>query len=99
MVIGAKRADAKSLRKIPSSDSGMYDQCAKDAGFVPYYVRDMQHPAAKKAFAFGFLLRICQGSEEVPVAMKHVRMNSIRRGCAMGIPAFPNGLWCNVVLL
>ena len=39
---------------------------------MPYFIRKMQHSAAKRAFAFGFLLRINQGSEEVPVTLKQV---------------------------
>ena len=76
MVFGAKWADNKSLRKIPSSDVGIFEKCKKDAGFVPYFIRKMQHPAAKKAFAFGFLLRINQGSDEVSVTLKQVLFRS-----------------------
>eukprot|EP00904_Undaria_pinnatifida_P006693 jgi/Undpi1/3153/HiC_scaffold_15.g06527.m1 len=72
MIFGAKWADSKSLGKIPSSDQAIFDRCKKDAGFVPYFIRKMQHSAAKRAFAFGFLLRINQGSEEVPVTLKQL---------------------------
>lgn len=72
MLFGAKWADSKSLGKIPSSDAAIFDRCKKDAGFVPFYIRKMEHPAARKAFAFAFILRMNQGSEEVPAALKQV---------------------------
>lgn len=72
MIFGAKWADANSLSKIPSSDSAIFAQCKKEAGFVPYFIVKMQHPAAKKAFAFGFILRMNKGSDEVPVDLKQV---------------------------
>lgn len=72
MVFGAKMAETKSMRKIPSSEIGIYERCLKEAGFVPFYIRRMQHAASKKAFAFGFLLRINQGSDEVSVTLKQV---------------------------
>lgn len=74
MLFGAKWADSRSLGKIPSTDAAIFDRCKKDAGFVPFFVRKMEHPAAKKAFAFAFILRMNQGSEEVPAALKQVRV-------------------------
>lgn len=72
MIFGAKWADSKSLSKVPSSEMGIFERCKKNCGFVPYFIRKMQHPAAQKAFAFGFLLRINQGSDEVSVALKQI---------------------------
>lgn len=72
MLFGAKWADAKALRKVPSSDSSIYERCKAESGFVPYYIRKMQHAAAKRAFAYGYLLRLNMGSTEVPVALKQV---------------------------
>ena len=73
MVFGGKMADNRSMKKIPASDATLFKQCQKEGGFVPYYVRKMHHQTAKKALSFGFLLRLCQGSEEVPVQLKQVR--------------------------
>lgn len=73
MVFGGKLADHRSMKKIPASDVTLFKQCQKEGGFVPYYIRKMRHQTAKKALSFGFLLRLCQGSEEVPVQLKQVR--------------------------
>ncbi|CAM9632431.1 unnamed protein product, partial [Hapterophycus canaliculatus] len=59
MIFGGKLADVRALKKIPSSDVTLFSRCKKDGGFVPYYVKKMQHPTAKKALSFGFLLRLC----------------------------------------
>ncbi|CAM9733107.1 unnamed protein product, partial [Choristocarpus tenellus] len=71
---GAKRADMKALAKIPSSDCKIYQLCKTKAGFVPYYLRlvmvRMLHSNAKHALAYAFLLRLCEGSEEVPTRVK-----------------------------
>ncbi|CAM9096241.1 unnamed protein product [Ectocarpus sp. 6 AP-2014] len=72
MIFGGKMADNRSLKKIPTSDAALFSQCKKDGGFVPYYIRQMQHATAKKALSFGFLLRLCQGSDEVPVQLKQL---------------------------
>lgn len=83
MIFGGKMADNRSLKKIPTSDAGLFSQCKKDGGFVPYYIRQMQHATAKKALSFGFLLRLCQGSDEVPVQLKQVRSCSyVPGGCS-----------------
>lgn len=74
MIFGGKIADSRSLKKIPTSDAALFDQCKKAGGFVPYYIRQMQHATAKKALSFGFLLRLCQGSDEVPVQLKQVHI-------------------------
>lgn len=73
MMFGGKMADNRSLKKIPSADKTLFAQCKADGGFVPYYIRKMQHSPAKKALSFGFLLRLCQGSNEVPVQLKQVQ--------------------------
>lgn len=78
MVFGGKMADNRSMKKIPASDLSLFKQCTKEGGFVPYYVRKMQHQTAKKALSFGFLLRLCQGSEEVPAHLKQVSHASHR---------------------
>lgn len=76
MVFGGKMADNRSMKKIPASDVSLFKQCQKEGGFVPYYIRKMQHQTAKKALSFGFLLRLCQGSEEVPSHLKQARCSS-----------------------
>lgn len=83
MLFGAKWADAKALRKVPNSDSAIYDRCKSRTGFVPFYIRKMQHATAKRAFAYGYLLRLNQGSSEVPVTLKQVsapRLEAIHHG-------------------
>ncbi|CAM9566090.1 unnamed protein product [Pylaiella littoralis] len=72
MMFGGKMADNRSLKKIPGADKTLFAQCKADGGFVPYYIRKMQHSPAKKALSFGFLLRLCQGSNEVPVQLKQL---------------------------
>lgn len=74
MLFGAKWADTRALRKVPSSDAAIFERCKSDTGFVPFYIRKMQHATAKRAFTYGYLLRLNKGSNEVPVALKQVRV-------------------------
>ncbi|CAM9992031.1 unnamed protein product [Choristocarpus tenellus] len=82
MFFGAKRSGRRALAKIPSKDSKIYQLCKSKAGFVPYYLRlvmipgnvcclkHMLHSNAKHALAYAFLMRLCEGSEEVPTRVK-----------------------------
>lgn len=72
MLFGAKLADMVSLKNIPGSDRGISEKSMEVAGFVPYYLLRMQHSNAKSAFVWAFLLRLNEGSSEVPVALKQV---------------------------
>ena len=72
MLFGAKMADLASLRSVPSSEVAVATTCLECAGFVPYYLVRMLHSNARAAFVWAFTLRLCQGSEEVPVALKQV---------------------------
>lgn len=75
MVLGAKAADMKAMAKIPGSDDGIARRCKEMAGFVPYYLMKMIHSNAKSAFAWAFLLRFFQGTDEVPAVRKQVTVS------------------------
>lgn len=79
MLFGAKWADTKALGKVPSSDYAIYERCKDETGFVPFYIRKIQHGAAKRAFTYGYLLRLNQGSTEVSAALKQVRAGTRTR--------------------
>lgn len=72
MLVGAKVADTKALDKIPGSDGALYERCYDAVGFVPYYLRRASHARAKSALGWVFLLRLNEGSPQVPRAIKHV---------------------------
>ncbi|CAN0161166.1 unnamed protein product [Scytosiphon promiscuus] len=75
MIIGAKLADRASLKTTPTADQlarQVAEKCMALAGFVPYYLRKMQHSQARNAFVWAFTLHICQGSEEVPAHIKQL---------------------------
>lgn len=72
MVLGAKAADMRAMSKIPSSEDGIAKRCKEAAGFVPYYLKKVQHGNARSAMAWAFLLRLLEGTEEVPATLKQV---------------------------
>lgn len=72
MLFGAKMADLSSLRNVPSSEATVAAACQDCAGFVPYYLVRMLHSNARSAFVWAFTLRLCEGSEEVPVSLKQL---------------------------
>lgn len=72
MLFGAKMADVNSLRDIPNTNRTISERCMQVAGFVPYYLLRVQHSNAKNAFTWAFLLRLNEGSAEVPLSLKHV---------------------------
>lgn len=77
MLFGAKIEDHNSLKNIPSSDKAIAERCRKVAGFAPYYCIDVLHSNARSSFVWAFLLRLNEGSDEVPVCLKHVSMKSL----------------------
>ncbi|CAM9837574.1 unnamed protein product, partial [Sphacelaria rigidula] len=72
MLFGAKQEDSVLMEQIPSSFSAVEKRCREVAGFVPYYVTKPIHGNARMALSWAFLLRLNEGSEEVPPQLKQV---------------------------
>ena len=94
MLFGAKMEDHNSLKNIPTSERTIAERCRKVAGFAPYYCLDVLHSNARASYVWAFLLRLNEGSDEVPVGLKQVRFCWRDEACTIAAaPVFDNGMF------